>query len=142
MTQIIALDIGTVRVGCAVGDSDLRMPFPRQCFSKAQGEAERGVLALIDELGTDTLVVGYPIDQVGAPTAMCEVVDQFCRRIKKRSTVKIFLVDESDSSDEARGVIRDSSRESGRIDSAAACKILERYFSGEGLLGEFDNSPA
>ena len=134
MGSIIGLDIGTVRVGCAVADTDLQVAFPRQAFAKAQGAAESGVSALINELKAELLVVGYPLNSQGLETSTCEIVDRFCRRLQKRVQIEIVLVDEGFSSVEVTEVIGQVDRESGRVDSAAACNILNRFFKGEGIV--------
>ena len=125
---IVAVDVGTVRVGCAVADPSVRIPFPVAIWPRAQAEAERNLLALIAERNATLLVVGLPLDQEGNRTAICENIESFVRRIAKRTPIKIEYVDEAFSSCEASEKLSSASRKPQRLDAAAACLILNRYF--------------
>ncbi|GHV55293.1 putative pre-16S rRNA nuclease [Synergistales bacterium] len=59
MPRIIALDIGTVRIGVAV--SDPLISFARGlCVLRAEGEWRDELAAIMSEYGADTLLVGMP----------------------------------------------------------------------------------
>lgn len=130
MGKIIGLDVGTVRVGCAVADEAIKIPFPHAVWPRAQGAAERKIISLINELGCKAIIIGAPLDTDGNLTPACQQVEQFVRRLSKRSPVKIIYVDESHSSLEAEERREGMGNQGSEpVDAAAACVILERYFS-------------
>jgi putative Holliday junction resolvase len=126
--SILAVDVGTVRVGCAAADQAVQIPFPVAVWPRAQGHAERELLKAIEERQTKILVVGLPLDQQGNKTAICENIESFIRRIAKRVSIKIVYVDEAFSSIEAGDKVMHSRSAGKPIDAFAACLILERYF--------------
>ena len=125
---VIGIDVGTVRVGCATADPAVKIPFPVGVWPRAQGEAERNLLALITERNASALIVGLPLDEKGERTTESEKVEAFVRRIAKRTPIKIVYVDEAFSSKEASEKLQQASLHRQRVDSFAACLILERYF--------------
>lgn len=125
---VIGIDVGTVRVGCATADPGVKIPFPVGVWPRAQGEAERNLLNLIADRQASMLIVGLPLGQNGERTTECEKVEAFVRRIAKRTPIKIVYVDEAFSSQEASEKLQQASLHRQRVDSFAACLILERYF--------------
>jgi putative Holliday junction resolvase len=131
MTPIISIDVGTVRIGCAWGDDEVKIPFPIATWKKEGGEAEREILRTIKDKGASTLVVGLPLAEDGARTTMCDTAEKFARRIQRRIEVNVVFIDESFSS--IVGAEHQSNgRNSHAVDALAACEILTRYFNGEG----------
>jgi putative Holliday junction resolvase len=127
--QVLALDIGTVRVGCAAADDSVRIPFPVAVWPRAKYEAEREILKLIEERKAGLLVVGIPLGPDGERTPICDSIEGFVRRIAKRSSITIVYVDESFSSEEASSRLAQGGGDrSKEIDAFAACLILERFF--------------
>lgn len=127
--MFVALDIGTVRIGCATADEEVRIPFPRAVWPAAQKRAETAILKLLAENSVSSLVVGLPLDDNGMETKQCEIIRQFCTRLSKRTTVPIVFVDEADSSEEAKELLRDAGAELDMLDAYAACCILSRYLA-------------
>jgi putative Holliday junction resolvase len=125
---IIGVDVGTIRVGVATADPTVRISFPVGVWPRAQYQAEKNLLKLIEERNASLLVVGMPLDQKGAPTAICETIEGFVRRIAKRVPIKIEYVDEAFSSIEAAEKMVQASSSSQHVDAQAACLILDRYF--------------
>lgn len=126
---MIGVDVGTVRVGVATADSTVKIPFPVAIWPRAQYEAERNLLKLIEERSATLLVVGLPLDPNGNRTKICETVDAFVRRIAKRTPIKIVYVDEAFSSVEASEKLSQANKHAQGLDAAAACLILDRYFT-------------
>jgi putative Holliday junction resolvase len=125
---IIAVDVGTVRVGCAAADETVRIPFPVAVWPRAQARAERELLNILKERQATLLVVGLPLDPNGHRTPICENIEGFIRRIAKRAVIKIVYVDEAFSSVEATQRAAQSFSSVKEVDAFAACLILERYF--------------
>ena len=139
MAKIIGLDVGDARVGIALGDDTVRTASPFKTVSRGNGAAEREILELIQSQAAQKLVVGLPLSEDGAANAQCEKVKAFCRRIERRSSVKIHYVDEYLSSVEAEEKLKDSrprlkktqkirsKYEKGLIDAVAASIILQSF---------------
>ena len=125
---IIGIDVGTVRVGCAIADPQVRIPFPVATWPRAAYEAERNILKLIEERAATLLVVGLPLDESGQRTDTCEMVEAFVRRIAKRNPIKIVYVDEAFSSIEAEEKMNMGAKRGAALDAQSACIILQRYF--------------
>ena len=126
---VVAIDVGTVRVGAAWGDAKVGIAFPLAVWPKAQGRAERELLAVIGERRPEVVVVGLPLGPQGERTATCEVVEGFVRRLVKRVSVRVEYIDEAFSSEDAAERVRSAGAAIADIDAYAACVILERYFS-------------
>lgn len=127
---VLSIDVGTVRVGAAWGDSNVGIAFPIAVWPKAQGRAERELIAVIAERQPEVIVVGLPLGEHGERTATCEVVEGFVRRLCKRVPIKVEYIDESFSSEEAAERLQRAGLGAGspELDAYAACVILERYF--------------
>jgi putative Holliday junction resolvase len=126
---IVAIDVGTVRVGCAFGDDSVKIPFPLAVFERAQGRAEQALIQEIKERKAELLVVGLPLGPNGERTPQCESVESFVRRLSKRTSIKVAFVDESFSSDDALERLQAAGAKPGELDAYAACLILESYFN-------------
>lgn len=128
---VIAVDVGTVRVGVAWGDSELGHCFPVGVFDRAQGRAETALKSLIDEKSASQLVIGLALDSQGEETELSQNARRFAKRLSKRVSIPIFFVDEAFSSDEARERLRSTGADRKDLDAYAASIILERFFSDE-----------
>jgi putative Holliday junction resolvase len=126
---ILAIDVGTVRVGCAWGDDSVKIPFPLAVFERAQGRAEQALIQEIKERKAQLLVVGLPLGPNGERTPQCDSVESFVRRLSKRSSIKVAFTDESFSSDDALERLKAAGAAPGELDAYAACLILESYFT-------------
>jgi putative Holliday junction resolvase len=125
---ILGIDVGTIRVGCAVAEGSVKVAFPLAVWPRAKNVAEREILRTIQERGASLLVVGLPLDPVGSRTAVCDSIEAFVRRIQKRSNIEVRYVDESFSSEEAKERARRSTTTMTEIDAFAACIIIDRFF--------------
>lgn len=129
---VIAVDVGTVRVGVAWGDTEAGFAFPVGIYQRAQGRAEKALIALIEERKAGRVVIGLALGEQGEPTELSENARAFAKRLSKRITVPIAFVDESFSSDEALERLKQAGAEQTELDAYAATIILERFFeSGE-----------
>jgi putative Holliday junction resolvase len=127
---VLGIDVGSVRVGCAWGDSVVKIPFPVAVWERAQARAEKALLQEIESRKAELLVVGLPLGPNGERTPTCDLVAAFVARLSKRTPLKIVYVDESFSSDEAMERLSAAGATPDQIDAYAACLILERYFQG------------
>ena len=78
--QFLALDVGEKRIGVAVGDSGVRVAVPLTTIEVDGRELEQIARLVIDEKA-DVVVVGYPRNQSGEPTAQTAYVENFTAQL-------------------------------------------------------------
>lgn len=131
--RFAAVDVGTRRVGVAMTDP-LRM-FAQPVGAYPPGEALLVVARLHAEHGLEAVAVGWPLDDDGEEGAAVARTKPFAGRLRKLLPgVRVEVQDETGSSRRAvealvaAGTRRSARRKStGRLDSAAACVILEDF---------------
>ena len=128
------MDYGTLKVGLAMAD-------PLRLFAQSVGtftpeRAFHKITTVDKEEGIDIIVLGWPTG-LGEDEELFRVITDFESRVAKEfNLAKIVRVDESYSSREAEAILVESGvkkskrREKGRVDSAAAAVILQRYLDG------------
>jgi putative Holliday junction resolvase len=128
--RVAALDPGTKRIGVAVSDSQWSFAFPRDAWP-ADGDIEKLAQSLVDEENVDILVVGRPISLAGRETASTEDADFFAERVTRAVNIPVERMDERLTTVTASQHLRESgfsgSEQRRRVDSAAACVILESW---------------
>ena len=140
MGRILALDVGTKRVGIALGDEETKLASPFDAFPKAQGRAESQIAALVATEQITKIIVGLPLSEDGSLNDQCLLVIRFCRRLKRRLNVPLLCVDEYLTSLESQEILGISGRKerqirgSGAVDAMSAALILKSFFdSGLGF---------
>ena len=128
----LGIDYGTKRVGLAHGD-DLGVATPLPALTDAEEAARCAKLGeVIKQRRITALVLGYPYNLDGSVGFKAKEVDAFAAKLKAAFGLPVHLVDETLTSAEAESSIakkdRRSVRDSGLIDSRAACLILQDFF--------------
>ncbi|MBN1928085.1 MAG: Holliday junction resolvase RuvX [Chlorobiaceae bacterium] len=130
--RIIGIDFGTKRIGVAKSD-------PLGMFAQPVGTFDMpGLLGALtkvrSEEGIGLIVVGYPLSDRGEENRMTAVVDRFIEELRAALPgVPIETADEHRSSRSAMkilagsGASRKKRNEKGRLDTAAACLILQGW---------------
>jgi putative Holliday junction resolvase len=123
----LALDIGERRIGVALGDNTVRIAMPFDVIEVDGKELERIARLVIDE-DIDTVVVGYPRNQSGEPTAQTQYVEDFAKQLKDIAPALVFQ-DESLTSVLAEQQLKATKKpySKGDIDSQAAAIIVQDY---------------
>ena len=131
MGKLLALDIGSKIIGLAIGDEGLKMAFPRPALIYKRDQILDQIDKIVLEEGIAGIVVGLPITPSGERGESAFRVERFVERFRRRCSLPVTFVDEEHSTDEAREMMghKKNLKKSGRLDSAAATIILERYFS-------------
>jgi len=126
-TTIVCLDVGEKRIGVAVGDSIIRIAVPFETIDVDGSEVEAIAEIYIKEKA-DILVVGYPRNQSGEPTAQSKYVEQFATKLSDISSNIVFQ-DESLTSVIAEQQLVGYKRPYTKadIDAQAATIILQDY---------------
>ena len=133
--RVLAVDVGTKRVGVAVSDP-LGLSIRPLGFVTGAGKKEMAarVAELIQEYSPVLVVVGLPMNLDGTQGKMTGKVIRFIDILKKNVDVPIVKLDERLSSVEVERMLieADLSRAKRKtvIDGAAAALILRKYLDG------------
>jgi putative Holliday junction resolvase len=127
----LGIDYGTKRVGLAHGD-EIGVATPLPALVDADESVRwRKLGELIRQRRITELVLGYPYNMDGSVGFKAKEVDAFAARLKAEFSLPVHLVDETLTSSEAESSIakkdRRGVRDSGLVDSRAACLILQDY---------------
>ena len=150
--RVLALDIGSVRIGVATSDESEFLASPYSMIRRRSDQAAiDAILRARDETDAGLVVVGLPVSFDGNLHAQATSVQLFAEKLKTRLSVALVYVDETLSSVRAEEMLRVSGvrpeRIAQRIDAAAAAVILQDYldqrrqtkdeidFSGEARRG-------
>lgn len=125
--SFLALDVGEKRIGVAVGDSGVKIAVPFDTIEVDGNEVERIARLVVSEKA-DTVVVGYPRNQSGEPTAQTAYVENFAKQLADIAPDLVFQ-DESLTSVLAEQRLKGYGRpySKGDIDAQAAAIILQDY---------------
>jgi putative Holliday junction resolvase len=127
--RILAVDLGTRRVGLAITDPLRMIASPLRWLPFAgEGALAGQLLRLCAELGVDRAVVGLPLHEDGAESPGCAPARRLARRLQDGG-LETVLWDERYSSLEAEEALREMGvkRRGGRVDPVAAAVILRDY---------------
>ena len=126
-SSLLALDVGEKRIGVAIANTKIRIAIAYDCIEVDGSEIDR-LQSLVNEEAIDTIVIGYPRNQSGEPTAQTQFVEDFAKKIEPLGREVIFQ-DESLTSVKAEEQLKAQGKpySKGEIDSLAASFILEDY---------------
>jgi putative Holliday junction resolvase len=137
---VLAFDFGAKRIGVACGDTVSRTASPlRAVAADSGGPRWPAIDTLLREWQPALGVVGLPYNADGSESAMTGAARSFAAELTRRFGLRVELTDERYSSMEAEARLK-AARESGLrrrriakadVDAAAACIILERWFTEE-----------
>jgi putative Holliday junction resolvase len=131
--RCLGIDYGTKRVGLAHGD-EIGVATPLPALTDADEAARWAKLGeVIKQRRITDLVLGYPYNMDGSVGFKAKEVDAFAAKLKAAFGLPVHLIDETLTSSEAESSIakkdRRAVRDSGLIDSRAACLILQDYLN-------------
>lgn len=140
---ILALDVGTRRIGVAVSDEQKMMALPLETVdARSRHEAVNRLVELIDDYEVGEVVVGWPLDMRGregkAVERVRELVDALRSRLEtgSRDSVPIHRWDERLTTTAADRLLSEVDvtrrRRKEAVDQVAACKILEGFLARRG----------
>lgn len=128
--RVVALDVGTRRIGLAAGDSESGLAFGRGYLLRTTLAADLiAIRSLLSEEGAQVLCLGLPRKLSGAAGTVWGEVEPLAQALS--GEIKIELVDERFTTrlaqNRLRGASRKARREKGNYDEGAAIAILETY---------------
>jgi len=153
-TKYLALDVGQVRIGLAIGEENSSFVFGRGYITRTKQSKKSKTpnlaedIALIKEkvldYSADIVVLGLPLRQDGKDSQQTKNVRDFAKALQENfaenddfNAIEIVFQDERYSSKVAEQHLRSSGlskknrREKGLVDEAAAKLILESYLKIE-----------
>ncbi|MBV8299151.1 MAG: Holliday junction resolvase RuvX [Candidatus Eremiobacteraeota bacterium] len=129
---MIALDVGTRRIGVAVGEGTFAFPHSTLERTNVRADVER-VVALARERGARTIVVGDPLTLRGERALASEQIDAFVAHLARAFDGAIERVDERLTTAAAQKALigADVSRAKRKrvVDQLAAVGILETWLA-------------
>ena len=131
MHKVMALDIGTKRIGIALSDYLQVIATPHSTISRTPEEnAIKEIVKLANENRVEKIVVGIPINMDGTQGFQAQNCIDFAQKILG---FDIIFEDERLTSEEAEQRLRsrkiDFKKNKGLVDMESACVILEQYLS-------------
>ena len=131
MFKIMALDIGTKRIGVALSDFLHILATPVECVPRVpEVDAVKRIIKLAKDNHVKTIVAGVPINMDGTKGAQAEDCENFAKYF---SEFDIIFEDERLTSEEAEERLRSRKvnfrKNKGLVDMESASIILEQYLS-------------
>jgi putative Holliday junction resolvase len=129
--SVLALDVGTKRIGVAVASLIARLPQPLVTLGADEAELFPQLGAIIQREDVGQLVVGLPRGLEGQETAQTESTRRFIEQLKTHVDLPIDMQDEALTSKKAEAELekRGKPYQLGDIDALAATYILEDWFA-------------
>ena len=131
MHKIMALDVGTKRIGVALSDYLQVIATPHSTIQRVpETLALENIVKIANENRVEKIVVGVPINMDGTQGFQAEDCINFSEKIVG---FDIIYEDERLTSDEAEQRLRsrkiDFRKNKGLVDMESSCVILEQYLS-------------
>jgi putative Holliday junction resolvase len=122
MSRILAIDVGTRRIGVAYSPNNIVSVPMEAVIRKNRDQASRDIKTIIDNYNITTLIVGYPTN-----IEMRIKIDFFVKLINFNGNIE--YIDEDFSSKDAYELAdsNNSRKKDGRLDSLSAKIILDRW---------------
>lgn len=134
--RILAIDYGSARIGLALSDptGTLARPLP---FIPAKGDARlaREIAGLAKKEEAHLILLGLPRNMDGSSGGAAAKVQAFATVLGLATVIPIKLIDERLSTVQASRQLQEAGRNArqqrGRIDSEAACVLLQGYLDSQ-----------
>jgi putative Holliday junction resolvase len=136
--RILALDVGTRRIGVAVSDA---LGITAQGLTTIQRKNKKTDFAalgrVLEQYEVAEIVVGFPLRMSGEEGRMSEKMHEFAADLKKRFPLPVHLWDERLTSAEANRILRSTDmsieKRAGAVDRMAAVLILQSFLAARGI---------
>lgn len=131
MYKVMALDIGTKRIGVALSDFLLMLANGHSYISRQpENKAIEEIYKIAKENHVEKIVVGLPLNMDGTKGSQAKDCEDFASKIQGYD---VIFEDERLTSDTAEENLRskkiDFKKNKGLVDIESACIILEQYLS-------------
>ena len=131
MYKVMALDVGTKRIGIAISDFLRVIAIPHSTISREpEKKAVEDILKLAKDNHVKKIVIGVPINMDGTQGFQAQDCIDFSQKLLG---FDIIYEDERLTSEEAENRLRtrkiDFRKNKGLVDMESACVILEQYLA-------------
>jgi len=130
MERVLALDVGTIRIGVAVSDPMQIIASPVKVVLRERNPVEE-INSIIKEYGIKKIVVGLPYNMDGSVGAQAKDCMEFAKNFEKKCD--IIFEDERLTSFEAEENLKFRGKKYTKnkelVDLEAACLILTQYLN-------------
>ena len=127
--RVLALDHGTVRIGCAISDPSGTLATPLPVIEPPE---PRSVAELVDHYDVERVVVGLPLHLSGAEGSQVELVRTFCGELEAVLDVPVETYDERLTTRMAEASRREGA--TAPPESLAAAHLLQAYLAGRAAI--------
>lgn len=129
--SVVALDVGSKRIGVAIASLEARLPRPLVTLTATDHDLLEQLQAIIERETVGRIVVGLPRGMAGQQTAQTNSILQFTERLKEQINIPIDMQDESVTSKQAEAELESRGKPYQRsdIDALAATYILEDWLA-------------
>ncbi len=136
----LGLDIGTVRIGVAVSDSEGLLAMPHETIQRGDADFLSHVSSLCERLAVLEVIVGLPLAMSGATTASTRDALEVAHSLSDVVAVDVRMIDERLTTVSAHGALRQSGKKQKQtrqvIDQVAAVLILQHALDSERSQGK------
>jgi len=126
MPRVLAVDLGSARIGLAVSDPEGLVAQPLDVIQN-----DEGALDAVAALDADEFVVGLPIHMNGTRGPEADAAEAFAQELRDRTGKAVTLWDERLSTVEAERTMRsggtNARKQRGRVDKVAAAVFLQSF---------------
>jgi len=135
--RVLALDLGSRRIGMAVSDPERSLAFPAGHLDRVEARRDLEALhALAREREISHIVVGLPLHLHGGDGEAARSAREFAEALARVTELPVDLFDERWTTREALRSLRDSSpkrrRRKGEVDAVAATLLLQSWLARAG----------
>lgn len=131
--RVLALDLGTRRIGVAVSDSSetIASPLTVVARSRSRSEDHRRIRSLADEEEAELIVVGHPITMSGEVGPAARAAEQEAAQIERACGRPVVLFDERMTTVTADRVLKEAELSASErrqyVDKVAAAVLLQTW---------------
>ena len=131
LKSVLALDVGSKRIGVAVASLQARLPHPLVTLEATDDGLLPALEALVKSEDVGRLVVGLPRGMAGQSTAQTESTLRFSKTLQEHFDLPIDMQDEALTSVRAEEELQERGKaySPGDIDALAATYILEDWLA-------------
>lgn len=136
--RVLALDLGSRRIGVAVSDATRTLASPVTVIVRSGDRTldHRRIAGLVAEYGADRVVVGLPLSLDGSLGPAARGVLDEIGRLRSHLPVPVETLDERfttvTASKQLRAAGKTGRQQAGVIDAAAAAVLLQTWLDGPG----------
>ena len=132
MSRLLGIDYGTVRIGLALSDPTRTLASPLPFLeNNSPQQVTQALSALIQTHQISALIIGLPRNMDGTYGPSAQKVSDFISLIKGTISLPITPIDErlttAQASKQLAGIGLNQKQLRKKVDSSAACLILQQY---------------